>query len=148
MIRSNLCDYSDAYILVSGTITIYGAGADDVAKRADERNKGKIFKNCALCTEWISIINHTQIDNAKDTDAVMPIYNLIEYSDNYSKTSGILRQYYRNDPNDNIVNSEWFKFKFKITGNAPNDGNTENVEISVSLKYLSNFLENSWNAIN
>ena len=83
-------------------------------------------------------MNHTQIDNAKETDAVMPIYNLIEYSDNYSKTSGILCQYYRNDPNDNIVNSEWFKFK--ITGNAPNDGNTKNVEISVSLKYLSNFL--------
>ena len=57
MLRSSLCDYSDAYILVSGTVTITGAGADDAAKRLDERNKGVIFKNCAPFTESISEIN-------------------------------------------------------------------------------------------
>ena len=63
MIRSNLCDYSDAYIPASGTITIDGPGTDDAVKRRDERNKGVIFKNCAPFTECISIINNTQIDS-------------------------------------------------------------------------------------
>ena len=63
MIRLNLWDYCDAYILVSGTITINGAGADNDAKQLDERNKGVIFKNCAPFTERISNINNTQIDN-------------------------------------------------------------------------------------
>ena len=75
MIRSYLFDYSDAYILFSGTITITVAGDDDAAKLADERNKGAIFKNCVLFTDCISKINNTQIDNAKDIDVVMPIYN-------------------------------------------------------------------------
>ena len=70
MFRSSLCDYSDAYILVSGTITITGAGADDAAKRLDERNKGVIFKNCAPFTDCISEINNTQIDNEKYIDVV------------------------------------------------------------------------------
>ena len=68
----------------------------------------------------------------------MPMYNLIERSDNYSKTSGSLWQYYR-DPNNNIADSESFKFKVKITGKIPNDGNTKDVEIIVPLKYLNNF---------
>ena len=87
MLRSNLCDYADAYILVKGTITITGAGDDAAARRADERNKGVIFKNCAPFTKCISKINDTEIDNAQDIDIVMPMYNLIEYSNNYSKTS-------------------------------------------------------------
>ena len=69
----------------------------------------------------------------------MPMYNLIEYSDNYSKTSGSLWQYYKNEPNDNLANSESFKSKVKITGKTPNNGNTKDVEIIVPLKYLSNF---------
>ena len=69
----------------------------------------------------------------------MPMYNLIEYSDNYSKTSGSLWQYYKNDPNDNLGDSESFKYKVKIKGKTPNDGNTKNIEIIVPLKYLSNF---------
>ena len=69
----------------------------------------------------------------------MPMYNLIEYSDNYSKTSGSLWQYYKDDPNDNIANSESFKFKVKITGTTPNNDNTKDVKIIVPLKYLSNF---------
>ena len=88
MLRSNLCDYADAYILVKGTITITGAGNDDATKRADERDKGVTFKNCAPFTKCLSRINNTDIDTARDIDIVMPIYSLIEYSDNYSKTSG------------------------------------------------------------
>ena len=88
MLRSSLYDYSYAYILVSGTITITAAGADDAAKRSDERNKGVMFKNCAPFTDCISEINNTQTDNAKHIDVVMPMYNLILYSDNYSKTLG------------------------------------------------------------
>ena len=65
--------YNDAYILVSGTITITGAGADDAAKRLDERNKVVIFKNCAPFTDCISEINNTQIDNAKYIDVEMPM---------------------------------------------------------------------------
>ena len=139
MLKSSLCDYSDAYILVKGTITITGAGADAAARQVDERDKGVIFKNCALFTSCISEINNTQVDNAKDIDIVMPMYNLIEYSDNYAKTSGSLWQYYRDEPNDNLANSESFKFKVKITGKAPNDDNEKDVEIMVPLKYLSNF---------
>ena len=69
----------------------------------------------------------------------MPMYNLIEYSDNYSKTSGSLWQYYKADPNDNIADPKSFKSKVKITGKTPDDGNTKYVEIIVPLKYLSNF---------
>ena len=90
MLRSNLCDYADLYILVKGTITITGAGDDAAARRADERNKGVTFKNCAPFTKCISRINNTDIDNAYDIDIGMPMYNLIEYSNNYSKTFGSL----------------------------------------------------------
>ena len=90
MLKSSLCDYGDAYILVKGTITITGAGADAAARQADERDKGVIFKNCAPFINCKTEINNTEIDNAKDIDIVMPMYNLIEYSDNYSKTSGSL----------------------------------------------------------
>ena len=87
-LRSNLCDYADAYILVKGTIIITGARNNAVARQADERDKGVTFKNCAPFTKCISRINNTEIDNGKDIDIVMPMYNLIEYSDNYSTTSG------------------------------------------------------------
>ena len=112
MLRSNLCDYADAYLIVKGTIT--GAGDDVAAKQADERDKGVTFKNCAPFTKCINRINNTEIDNAKDIDIVMPMYNLIEYSDNYSKTSGSLWQYYKDEPNDNIADSESFKSKVKL----------------------------------
>ena len=96
ILRSNLCGYSDASILVKGTITITGDGDDDAAKRADERDKGVVFENCAP-------INNTDIVNGKDIDIVMLIYNLIEYSDNYWKTSRSSYQYYSDEPNDNIA---------------------------------------------
>ena len=139
MLRSSLCDYSDAYILVSEIITITEAGDDDAARRLDERNKVLIFKNCAPFTDCINGINNTQIDNAKYIDVVMPMYNLVEYSNNYSKTSGSLWQYYRDNPNDNIKQSESFKYKITITGKTPAAGNTKDVEIAVPLKYLRNF---------
>ena len=76
MLKSSLCDYSDAYILVKGTTTINGRGADAAARQADERDKGAAFKNCAPFTNCVSEINNTQVDNAKDIDIVMPMYNL------------------------------------------------------------------------
>ena len=122
MSKSSLCAYSDAYILVRGTITIHGRRGDDVARRADERGKGVAFKNCAPFINCISEINNTQVDNAKDIDIVIPMYNLIEYSDNYAKTSGSLWQYFRNEPDDNnIEDSKSFKSKIKITGKTPNN---------------------------
>ena len=106
ILRSNLCDYADAT----------GAGNDDATKQADERDKGVTFKNCAPFTKCISRINNTDIDNAQDIDIVMPMYNLVEYSNNYSKTSGSLWQYYKENRNNNIIESESFKSKIKVTG--------------------------------
>ena len=139
MLRSNLCEYADADIHVKGTITITEGGDGAAAIQADERDKGVKFKHCAPFTKCISRTNNTDIDTAQDIDIVMPIYYLIEYSDNYSKTSGCLWQYYKDEPNNNLVNSESFKSKVKITGKTPAAGNTKDVEIIVPLKHLSNF---------
>ena len=147
MLKSSLCDYSDAYILVKGTISINNTAAQGAA--GNNTNKKVIFKNCAPFTNYISEINNTQIDNAKDIDIVMPMYNLIEYSDNYAKTTGSLWQYCKDIParnanNDEIITfdannlTDSFKFKAKITGETGNDG-TKDVEIIVPPKYLSNF---------
>ena len=143
MLKSSLCDYSDAYILVKGKITIAGAGNDAAARQADERDKGVAFKNCAPFINCINEINNTQIDNAKDIDIVIPMYSLIEYSDNCAKTSGSLWKYFRDEPNAVLANSKSFKSKIKITGKTPNDDNEKDVEIMVPLKYLSNF----WRAL-
>ena len=142
MLRSNLWDYDDGYILVKGTIKNTGTENDDAAKWLDERDKGVIFKNYAPFTKCISRINNSDIDNAQDIDIVMPMYNLIEYSDNYSKTSVNLWQYYKDDPSDNITLSESFVSKIKITRKTPNNENAKDVEIFVPLKYLSNFWKN------
>ena len=139
MLKSSLCDYSDAYNLVKGRITITGAGAGAAARQADERDKGVAFKNWAPFINCISEINNTQVDNAKDIDIIMPMYNLIEYSNNYVKTIGSLWQYFRDEPNDNLANSQSFKSKIKITGKTPAAGNVKDVEIMVPVKYLSNF---------
>ena len=89
MLKSILCDYKDAYILVKGRITISGEGADVTARLADERNTVVIYiKKNATFINCKSEINNTEIDN--DKDIAMPIYNVIEYSDNYLKTSGSL----------------------------------------------------------
>ena len=146
MLKSSLCDYSDAYILVKGTISVNNTAAAGAA--ANNTNKKVIFKDCAPFTNCISEINNTQIGNAKDIDIVMPMYNLIEYSDNYAKSTGSLWQYCKDKPalnaNDEITHltegnlTDSFNFKLKITGQTGNGG-TKNVEIMVPLKYLSNF---------
>ena len=139
MIRSNLCDYSDAYILVKGTITVPNRAAAGAAVT----NKKVICKNRAPFTK----INSAQVDKAQDI--VMLMYNLIKYSDAYSKTSRSLWQFYRDEPaldnNSNIIdfpannnNGTLFKFKQRIAGQKGNNG-TKDVEIMVALKYLSNF---------
>ena len=146
MLRSSLCDYSDAYILVKGNITVNNtAGADNAANNA---NKKVIFKNCVPFTNCISKINNSQIDNVEYIDIVILMYNLIEYSDNYSKTSGSLWQYCQNIPAVNNAGNiadfnsanatDSFNFKTKLAGQTNNDGRI-NAEIMVPLKYLSNF---------
>ena len=146
MLKSSLYDYSDAYILAKGTITVPNTEAADAD--ANNTNKKVIFKNCVSFINCISEINNTQVDNAKDIDIVMPMYNLIEYSNNYSKTSGNLRQYCKDIPavniNGDIVEfkganaTDSFNFKTKITGQTGENGANE-IEIMVPLKYLSNF---------
>ena len=151
MLRSDLCDYSDAYIVVKETVTVTDTDNDN------KRNKKLVYKNNknnAWSRSSISKINNRSIDNAEDLDIFMPMYNLLKYSDNYSMTSGSLWNYYRdginddeneNDANKNMVNhnktttSKSFKNKTKITGNTANNGNRLNAEIVVSLKYISNF---------
>ena len=149
MLKSSLCDYSDAYILAKETISVNNTAAQGAA--ANNTNKKVIFKNCAPFTNCISEINNTQIDNAKDIDIVMPMYNLIEYSDNYAKTTGRLWQYCKDIPARNATGdiaifaenntTDSFKFKAKITSQTGNNG-TKDVEIMVPLKYLSNFWRN------
>ena len=96
MLKWSLCDYSGTYILVSSTITVKGGpdNATDTNKRTDERKKEVIFKNCAPFIECTSEKNNTQIDYSKKLDTVMPMYNLIEYNNNYSETFESLWQYY------------------------------------------------------
>ena len=147
MLRSSLCDYSDAYILVKGNITVNNTA--DYGNAANNTNKKVIFKNCAPFTTCISKINNTRIDNAEYIDIVMPMYNLIEYSDNYSKTTGSLCQYCKDIPDVNksgniidftaINTTDSFKIKTKITGETNNDGEINGIEIMVPLKYSSNF---------
>ena len=139
MVRSSSWYYSDVYILVKGRITSTVDGADDAAQQADERNKGVIFKSFALFINFKSEINNTEIDNAKNIGIVIPMYNLIEYSDNYPKTSAGLWQYHKDESNDNLTVSESFKSKIKTTGNTPANGKTKDVELIVLLKYISNF---------
>ena len=143
MLRSNLCIYNDPYLLAKGTISITAQAGDN----PNNANKKVVFKNCAPFTDCLNEINNTQIDNNKYINVIMLMYSLIEYSDNYSKTSGSLWQYYRDEPTltnaDAITNfhaadnSASFKFKQKITG-VTDDDSTKNVEIMVSLKDLSN----------
>ena len=148
MIRSSLCDlcyYSDEYILAKGTITfpkMVVAGAS-----VNNTNKNVILKNCAPFTSCITEISNTKVHYAQDIDIVMPLHNLIECKNAYSKTSGKLWQYYRDEPamddNGNITdfpanknNSNSFKFKQQITGQTGNSG-TNIFEIMIPLKYLT-----------
>ena len=165
MLRSDLCDYSDVYIVVKGDITLTKTNTRGFI---DTRNSFLAFKNNALFTNYISNINNVLIGNAEDLDIVMPMYNLLAYSKNYRKATGSLWDYYRDEPNnpslndddppasnynaDPITNSESYKYKSSTTGKTSN-ANQENgkdteqgktkttryLKIIVSLKYLSNF---------
>ena len=119
LLRSDLCDFRDVYIVVKGVIPVTNP---DVAKR----NKVMAFKNNTPFINCISKINGVQIDNAEDVDAVMPIYNLLEYSKNYRKATSSLGNYYREEPSDPLSsNSESFKYKTSITGKTYNVGDGE-----------------------
>ena len=123
MLRSDLCDFSDVYIVVKGTITL----AKNASRRfIDVRNRSLALKNNALFTNGTPKINNVLIDNAEDLDVVIPMYNLIECSKKYRKT-GSLWNYYRDEPDnplvanynaDPITNSASFKYKTSITGKS------------------------------
>ena len=128
MLRSDLCDYADAYILVNGTITVTAnAGANNIR---DKRNRKLIIRNNAPFVSCITKINGELIEDADDLDVVLPMYNLLECSKNYRKTIGSLNNYYRDElTNDNIpknnafnnirvVNSNTFKYIKKIISNT------------------------------
>ena len=137
-IKSSLCDYSDAFILVTGNITVAANNDTDF-----------VFKNCAPFSACTTEINDTFVDKSKHIYIVMPMYNLIEYSDNFSDTSGSLLQFKRDEvPADNgdltINNSQSFRYKVTLLGkaaNAVNDTNSsvKEAKIFVPLKYFSNF---------
>ena len=148
MFRSDLCECSGAYIVVKERISVRGTND---AKRI---NKNLTFKNDAPFISCMSNTFNTFIDNAEDLDIVMPMYNLLEYSDNYSMTSGSLWNYYRDEVNDdenendnanNKINnnkaiaSKSFEYTTKIIGSSPNNNNILDAEVVVSLKYLINF---------
>ena len=112
MLRSDLCDYSNAYIVVKGTITVTNP---DNAKR----NKPVAFKNNAPFINCIWKINGVKIDSAEDLDVVMPMYNLLEYRKTYKKTTGIMWNYYRDEPSNPLSSSsESFEYKTSIIGNT------------------------------
>ena len=140
MLRWDLCNFSDAYIVVEGTITLEGDN------NANEQNKHFAFKNNASFTNCISKINVEKIDNAEDLDVVMLMYSLLEYSKNYRKSTGSLQNYYRDEPSNPLsVNSESFKYKTIIVGKIPEDNDwLTNAEVVIPLKHLSNF----WRALN
>ena len=119
ILRSDLCDFNDAYIVVKGDISLEGDND------ANKRNKNLAFKNNAPFINCISKINGVKIDNAEDLDVVMPMYNLLEYSKNYRKTTGSLWNYYRDEPSNPLSsNSEYLKYKTNIIGKTPEDNDT------------------------
>ena len=112
MLRSDLCNFSDAYIVVKGDITLEGDN------NANKRNL--TFKNNTPFISCISKINVIKIDNEEDLDIVMPMYNLLRYSKNCIKTTGSLWNYYRDQPSDPLsTNSESFNYKTSIVGKTP-----------------------------
>ena len=128
MLRSDLCDYADAYILVNGAILVNGLNP------RDRQNRPLILKNNAPFVSRITRINNELIEDADDLDIVMPMYNLVEYSKNYRKTIGSLYNYYRDElnndadnnnfANNNVVSSNTFNYKNKIIGNTYNVDST------------------------
>ena len=140
VLKSNLCDYSDASILVRGDITVVTATATQVA-----------FKNCAPLFKCTTKIDETTADDADDLDLVIPKYNLIEYSSNYSEARRSLWFYSKDEAfnfNNNIANTDNFKsFKYKAKFLENTEAQADNVAnrtlknetIPVLLEYLRNF---------
>ena len=169
MLRSDLCDYADAYILVNGTILVNGLNP------RDRQNKPETLKNNAPFVSCITRINGELIEDADYLDIVMPMCNILEYSKNYRKTIGSLYNYYRDELNDdanlnnfansNVVSSNTFNYKNKIIGNTYNVDSTtvpaaggarvanpnydannsakKSIELAIPLTYLGNF----WKAL-
>ena len=138
-LESSLCDYSDAYILVTGNITV----------TSSDNNTKVAFKNCASFNKCRTEINETFDDEADIVNITMPMYNLPEYSDNYSDTSGSLWNFKRDEIEKEadltINNASSFKYKANLIGDTVADGTNrkKNVKIAVPLKYLSNFWRSS-----
>ena len=158
MLRSDLCDYSDAYINVKEDITVRATdGANNIR---DKKNRPLAFKNNAPFISCISKINGVLIENAKALDILMPMYNLLKYSKNYSKTSVSLWNYYRdeltdetnddNGPNKNVINSKSFIYKASITGSTYNVAAKKPQKSSncCAIKTFKQFLENTRYIIN
>ena len=142
VVKSNLCDYAEAYILVDGTIR--ATNAVNTTRLA--------LKKCAPFAKCNLEINDEYVYTAENLDMVMPMYNLIEYSDNYQDSSATLYQYKRDEPpEDDAVadltanNSDSLKYKIKLLGNVTEVAGdvagvrTLNVKVAIPLKYLSNF---------
>ena len=142
VIKPNLCDYSDAHILVTGDIRVAAVAA----------NTNVVFKNCAPFKRCVTHINDEHVETAENLDIIMPMYNLIEYSNNYADSSGSLYQFKRNESpmnnNNNSLNvaldnSISYKYKASLLGKATDadgdDRSLKNTKIAVPLKYLSNF---------
>ena len=138
VLKPNLCDYAEAYILIDGTIRIAAANA----------NTRLALKNCASFTKCNLEINDEHVDTAENLDITMPMYDLIEYSDNYQDSSATLYQYKRDEPPEaNAIadltadNSSSFKYKISLLGNPVVADNIAriNAKVVVPLKYLSNF---------
>ena len=170
LLRSDLCDFSDTCVVVKGDITVTKKTftADDInapndtAANATVTNnasdnafgdKKLAFKNNAPFINCISKINGVKNDNAEDLDVVMPMYNLLEYSKNYRKTTGSLWNYYRNEPSStigannithSILNSESFDYKASFMENSVTHDNLtkHDVKVVVPIKHLSNFWRN------
>ena len=144
LIESSLCDYSDGYILVTENISVKrrnAADTDDIALGAITQ---VAFKNCTPFKRCRTEINEALVDETDFINITMPMYNLIEYSDNCSETSGSLWQFKRDEithnadvTNDNNASS--FKYKANLIGNTENKGTKNGVKIAVPLNYLSNF---------
>ena len=171
MLRSDLCDYADEYILIKGTITVAGNAP------RDRQDSPGILKNNALFISCITRINGELIEDVEDLDIIMLMYNFLEYSKNYRKTTGSSYNYYRDElnddadlnshPNNNVVSSSAFKYKSKLLDNTYNVDSTNDprvaggarpvtpnydanrsgratLDLVVPLKYLGNF----WRALN
>ena len=143
-IKSSLCDYFDAFILVTGNITVIANNNTDVA-----------FKNCAPFSTCTTKINDIFVDEANHIYIAMPMYNLIEYSDNYSDTSGSLWQFKRDKVPDNNVdltidNSQSFKYNAALLRKIENHNNgkssVKDAKIVATLKYLNYYLYELLNA--